>query len=66
MTYILMIWTIVACGDIRLGCKRDWRSIGEFHLSHTQTGVTDGLQRCQEAARQLGIKAENFRCVRSK
>lgn len=66
MSYILMIWTVVACGQNHLGCQRDWRPIGEFHSSHTQTGVTDALQRCQEAARQLSINAENFRCVRSK
>ena len=66
MSYILMIWTVVSCGDIRVGCKMDWRPIGEFHSSHTLTSVTDALQRCQEAARQLSINAENFRCVRSK
>lgn len=63
MTYILLIWTAVACssgGD----CKYDWRPLGEFRYSHRDEPSPKTL--CEDAARQLGLKAHNYRCVRSK
>lgn len=54
MTYILMIWTVVAMNTHYI--KTDWRSIGEFNSQ----------QLCQDAARELGIKSTDYRCVRSK
>lgn len=63
MTYILMIWTVVAmAGDRHYQNKAmDWRPLGEFQsTSHTSKEL------CEDAARQLGLKSENYRCVRSK
>jgi len=66
MTYILVIWTVVAmAGDRHYQTKAmDWRPIGEFYNS-TDTGK-NALEMCTDAARQLGLKYENYRCVRSK
>ena len=64
MTYILMIWTVVAMAGDRFhqGKAYDWRPMGEFHDFSAGTG----REKCEEAARQLGLKHENYRCVRSK
>jgi hypothetical protein len=65
--YILMIWTVVGAGASAKSAdviKYDWRPLGEFH-SAPDTGK-NALQMCTEAARQLGLKYENYRCVRSK
>lgn len=64
MTYILMIWTVVAmAGDRHYQAKSyDWRPIGEYHSSF----AVEGRERCEDAARQLGLKTENYRCVRNK
>ena len=61
MTYILMIWTLVGYAGTQssVHTKYDWRPIGEFQAD-------GGVNRCEEAARQLGLKMENYRCVRSK
>lgn len=66
MIYTLFIWTVVACGDIRLGCKYDWRPIGEFISINEVNGRTDAKAMCEDAARQMGMKVENYRCIRSK
>ena len=65
MTYILVIWTVVAG---MASPKYDWRPLGEFHMEEGRygPGQKTALQMCEEAARQLGLKAENYRCVRSK
>jgi hypothetical protein len=67
--YILMIWTVVGVGDGKGSptvVKYDWRPLGEFHLEEGRMGKKSALQMCEEAARQLGLKTENYRCVRSK
>jgi len=70
MTYILMIWTVVAmAGDRHHQNKAmDWRPLGEFHSERDARGpgVKPALEMCTDAARQLGLKYENYRCVRSK
>lgn len=66
MIYTLFIWTVVACGDIRLGCKYDWRPIGEFISINEVNGRTDAKAMCEDAAHQMGMKVENYRCIRSK
>lgn len=65
MIYILLIWTVVGASDSRGGPMKayhDWRPIGEYHSSF----AVEGRERCEDAARQLGLKKENYRCVRSK
>lgn len=60
--YILVIWTVVGYAgagtqysfDYRK--ELDWRPIGEFHAK----------DMCEDAARQLALKVERYRCVRSK
>lgn len=61
MTYILLIWTVIAC-DSRWGCKYDWRPLSEFHANRLDTAK----QMCENAARELGLKTENYRCVRNR
>jgi hypothetical protein len=74
MSYILVIWTTVAAagGGGHGGFHRieyGWRPIGEFHH---QDGRNVGeskktpLQMCEAAARELGLKPENYRCLRSR
>ncbi len=67
--YILMIWTVVGVGDGKGSptvVKYDWRSLGEFHLDHGRLGGKTALEMCEEAARQLSLKPDRYRCVRSK
>ena len=72
MTYILMIWTVVAMGgDRHYQAKAyDWRPIGEFHSQTNSAGQQYGKnaeQMCESAARQLGLTSDQkYRCVRSK
>ncbi len=42
----------------------DWQPLGVFYNS-PDTGK-NALEMCTDAARQLGLKYENYRCVRSK
>ena len=59
MSYILVIWTIVGYAGTQVSThtKYDWRPIGEFHGTQAN---------CEIAARQLSLKPEAYRCVRSK
>ncbi len=66
---ILMIWTVVGVGDADRSptkIKYDWRSLGEFHMEEGRFNQKTARQMCEEAARQLALKPENYRCVRSK
>ena len=73
--YILMIWTVVGYAgagtqysrDYKI--ERDWRPLGEFYSETNSHGFQNGKtaqQMCENAAKQLGLKIENYRCVRSK
>ncbi len=65
MSYILYIWTVVALAGDRHGISKqamDWRPIGEY-VSANDTG---GAEKCHNAAQQLGLRPENYRCVRNK
>lgn len=72
MTYILMIWTVVAMGGSAGYKSNDWRPIGEFHSQTNSAGQQYGKnaeQMCEAAARQLGWTSDQhqkYRCVRSK
>jgi hypothetical protein len=71
MSYILMIWTVVAMGgDRHYQAKAyDWRPVGEFQKEMGKPGPQLGKtaqEMCEDSARQLGLKSENYRCVRSK
>lgn len=69
MIYILLIWTVVGASDSRGGnmhAYRDWRPLGEFHMEEGRMGKKSALEMCEDAARQLGLKNGNYRCVRSK
>jgi hypothetical protein len=65
--YILMIWTVVGVGDAKGSptvVRYDWRPLGEFYNS--PDAGKNALQMCEDAARQLALPAERYRCVRSK
>ena len=63
MIYTLYIWTVIAmAGDRHVQQKAyDWRPVGEFY----DFNAGNGQEKCEAAARQLGLKTENYRCVRS-
>ena len=63
MTYILIIWTVVAC--VPAVCKYDWRPVGEFHQEVLERKIS-AQEMCENAARQLGLKTNEYRCVRSR
>jgi hypothetical protein len=65
MIYILMVWTTVAVTGDRYYQNKvmDWRPVGEFH---TSVDSKSAKQMCEDAGRELGLKVENFRCVRAK
>lgn len=64
MIYTLFIWTVVAmAGDRHYQAKEhDWRPIAEFQSGAGENGQT----LCEQGARQLGLKVEKYRCVRTK
>jgi hypothetical protein len=67
--YILMIWTVVGASDSRGGPMKayhDWRPLGEFHLEDGRMGRKSAREMCESAARELGLKTDAYRCVRSK
>lgn len=67
MIYVLMLWTAVAAnGDsnLRGNVTYDWRPMAEFH--ETQGGSSDAANKCESAARQLGLKSDRYRCIRTK
>jgi hypothetical protein len=68
MTYILMLWTVVAMGgDRHYHAKAaDWRPLGEFHMEEGRMGKKTAQEMCEDAARQLNLKTDSYRCVRSK
>lgn len=75
MIYILMIWTVVGFAGAGTQysrdwkTERDWRPLGEFQAEMNghgfQTGKT-AQQMCEDAANQLGIKPDRYRCVRAR
>ena len=66
MIYTLFIWTVVAmAGDRHYQDKAyDWRPISEFHDSTIPPQLAK--EKCEAAGKQLGLKSENYRCVRTK
>jgi hypothetical protein len=69
MIYILVIWTVVGAGGYGKNAdlaRYDWRPLGEFHLEEGRLGKKSAREMCEDAARQLGLKTKNYRCVRSK
>lgn len=68
MSYLLVVWTIVGYAGTQIAPheKWDWRPIGEFHTANAVHRPNAGKDLCEEAARQLNIPKEKFRCVRTK
>lgn len=54
MSYILVIWTVVACSHSH--CKSEWRQ-----LIQVQTRAL-----CEAAAKDLNIKTTEYRCIQVK
>ncbi len=69
-TYILVIWTIVGYAGTSSSTWReyDWRPIGEFHMEEGHVGKSykTAKEMCEDAARELALKSDKYRCVRSK
>lgn len=63
MIYILLIWTVVGAGP--QGRSMDWRPLGEFRADDWERKY-NAKEMCERAAQELGLKMENYRCVRSK
>lgn len=68
MSYILVIWTIVGYAGTAhsLNQKWDWRPIGEFQMEEGRMNKMTAKEMCEDAARQLALTADRYRCVRSK
>jgi len=68
MSYILMIWTAVGYAGMShsTSTKMDWRPLGEFYTEESRIGKKTALEMCEDAARQLGLKNDAYRCVRNK
>lgn len=72
MIYILMIWTVVAAVGDRHGVNSrsyDWRPLGEFQAETNKHGFQTGKtaqQMCEDAAKQLALKTDAYRCVRAR
>ena len=65
--YILVIWTVVGgAGWSPINAKYDWRPIGEFHMEEGRINKKTAREMCEEAARQLALKSDRYRCIRSK
>ena len=64
MEYALIIWTIVGVGANAsiLDRAKDWRPIAVFH----DVGTVSALDMCKNAAMQLGIKTDRYRCIKTK
>lgn len=67
MIYILVIWTVVAGAGTNTSThyKYDWRPLGEFHMEEGRMNKKTALEMCEAGARELGLKRENYRCVRT-
>lgn len=63
MIYTLFLWTVVAATTYNSNhtVYHDWRVSGEF-----TTMSANGKDLCEQAARELGLKINEYRCVRSK
>lgn len=61
MTYILMLYTVVALGNNPTQAN-DWRPMGEFHSGGDKSANT----LCEEAAQKLALNSNRYRCVRNK
>ena len=74
MTYILVIWTVVAFAgapssqySAQFRVERDWRPIGAFHQEDLRPNAKSAKELCEEAARELGYTSTaSYRCVRSR
>ena len=71
-SYILVIWTMVGYAgagtqfSTHYKTEYDWRPIGEFHLEEGRVGKKSALEMCEDAARQLNLNRDRYRCVRNK
>lgn len=67
MIFTLYIWTVVAMAGDRFHQSKsyDWRPLGEFHQDNWERKY-NAKEMCERAAQELGLKTENYRCVRSK
>lgn len=56
MSYILVIWTIVAGAGTQFSehYERGWRPIGDFYSQSS----------CEAAAAQLSLERSKFRCLK--
>ena len=65
MMYALMIWTVVAMSGqpARHVVERDWRLLAEFHYLDSTASTQ---KKCEDAARQLGLDSNRYRCIKIK
>lgn len=61
MTYVLVLWTVVAMATHR-DTQYDWRPIATFEQYHHG----DALEKCQQAIQTLSIKPDRARCIKTK
>ncbi len=70
MTYTLFIWTVVAMAGTGTSAyttiEKDWRPLAEFNSLYHRDEPNKAQELCEAAARQLGLKPQLYRCVRTK
>ena len=53
LTVYLFVWQITQGSGAYTPSSAYWFNMGEFY----------GIEKCQKAAEQLGIKSDKFRCI---
>jgi hypothetical protein len=67
MTYVLLIWTVVGfTGSLpTTRSVYDWRPLAETQ-SYQYNGNHTAKEVCESVAKELGLKQNMYRCVRTK
>ncbi len=71
MIYALMLYTVVAMatpsGSSRPNSEMDWRPIAEFKdfVTTSKASTTYAKDKCEQAAKEMNLKPEKYRCIRT-
>ncbi len=70
MIYTLFIWTVTAVWGDRHGIGGkvyDWRALATVESMYMDDKNEVTMKtKCELVAQQLGLKSENYRCIRTK
>lgn len=66
-----MLYTVVAmatpAGSSQPKTEMDWRSIAEFkdYVTNSKDSTTYAKDKCEQAAKEMNLKTEKYRCIRT-